>query len=148
VRRLTVLYDARCGLCSTARHWIEAQPQLVPLELLPAGGDEARRRLPTLAGPDPEELIVVSDEGDVYRGPEAWIVCLWALADYRRWSYRLARPSLLPLARSVVEWISSRRYGLSRSLGFLSDEQIAAEATAARRKGPPGACAITPRPGG
>ena len=122
---LTVLYDARCGLCSNARRWLEGQPQIVPLELLAADSPEARRRYPTLAEAEPEELVVVSDEGDVYRGPQAWIVCLWALQDYREWSFRFARPALLPLARGIVEWVSTRRHRLSRALGLMSDQEIA-----------------------
>jgi predicted DCC family thiol-disulfide oxidoreductase YuxK len=132
VRSLTVLYDARCGLCSTARHWLEGQVQIVPLELVPAGSNEARRRFPTLAGTEPEELIVVSEEGDVYRDGHAWIVCLWALAEYRDWSFRLARPSLLPLARGAFAWVSTRRHRLSRALHLLSDQEIRAEAEAVR----------------
>jgi predicted DCC family thiol-disulfide oxidoreductase YuxK len=124
VRRLTVLYDARCGLCSTARRWLEGQRQIVPLELLPAASPEAHRRFPSLGTGEPEELVVVSDEGDVYRGSHAWIVCLWALEEYRDWSFRLASPSLLPLARHVVEWVSTRRHGLSRALGLMSDHEI------------------------
>jgi predicted DCC family thiol-disulfide oxidoreductase YuxK len=125
VRSLTVLYDARCGLCSNARRWLEGQPQIVPLELLAADSEEARRRYPTLAEAEPEELVVVSDEGDVYRGSHAWIVCLWALQDYREWSFRFARPALLPLARGIVEWVSTRRHRLSRALGMMSDQEIA-----------------------
>ncbi len=49
MRSLTVLYDARCGLCSTARRWLEGQTQIVPLELLAADSEETRRRYPTLA---------------------------------------------------------------------------------------------------
>jgi predicted DCC family thiol-disulfide oxidoreductase YuxK len=130
VRALTVLYDARCGLCSAARRWLAGQRQIVPLELLPAGGEDAQRRFPTLAAEEPEELVAVSDTGDVYRGAHAWVVCLWALDEYREWSFRLARPALLPLARNVFEWISTRRHGLSRGLGMMSDADIAAEATA------------------
>jgi predicted DCC family thiol-disulfide oxidoreductase YuxK len=133
VRSLTVLYDARCGLCSNARRWLEGQPQIVPLELLPAGSEEARRRYPTLAETEPEELVVVSDEGDLYRGSPAWIVCLWALQDYREWSFRFARPALLPLARGIVEWISTRRHRLSRALGMMSDQEIALAVSAGRR---------------
>jgi predicted DCC family thiol-disulfide oxidoreductase YuxK len=48
VRRLTVLYDAGCSLCTFLRDWLLRQPQLVPLELVPAGSDEARRRFPGL----------------------------------------------------------------------------------------------------
>ena len=125
MRFLTVLYDARCGLCSNARQWLEGQPQIVPLELLAADSAEARRRYPTLAAAEPEELVVVSDEGDVYRGSHAWIVCLWALQDYREWSFRFARPALLPLARGIVEWVSTRRHRLSRALGLMSDQEIA-----------------------
>ena len=131
MRSLTVLYDARCGLCSTARYWLEGQRQIVPLELLAAGSAEARRRYPTLAEAEPEELIVVSDEGDVYRGPHAWIVCLWALDKYREWSFRFAAPGLLPRVRDLVEWLSSRRHRLSRALRLRPDAEIAAALDAA-----------------
>jgi hypothetical protein len=33
--RLTVFYDARCGLCCAARDWLGRQPQLVPLDCRP-----------------------------------------------------------------------------------------------------------------
>ena len=131
MRALTVLYDARCGLCSNARRWLLSQRTLVPLELLAAGSEEARRRFPTLAEAAPSELVVVSDEGDVYRGPSAWIVCLWALEDFRDWSFRLSGPTLLPLARQAFEWISTRRHALSRALKLMSDDEIAREATRA-----------------
>jgi predicted DCC family thiol-disulfide oxidoreductase YuxK len=126
-----VLYDARCGVCSAARRWLEGQPQIVPLELLAADSAEARRRYPTLAEAEPEELVAVSDEGDVYRGPHAWIVCLWALEDYREWSFRFAGPALLPRVRDLVEWLSTRRQRLSRALRMRSDAEIAAALTAA-----------------
>lgn len=127
MQRLTVLYDARCGLCSSARWWLEGQRQIVPLELVPADSEEARRRFPTLAASRPEELIVVSDEGDVYAGSDAWIMSLWALDEYRDWAFRMARPALRPLARGIFKWVSTRRNGLSRSLGLLSDSELARE---------------------
>lgn len=36
VRRLTVLYDADCRLCTFVRGWLVRQRQLVPLDLVPA----------------------------------------------------------------------------------------------------------------
>jgi predicted DCC family thiol-disulfide oxidoreductase YuxK len=135
---LTVLYDARCGFCLACRRWLEGQPQLVALEFLAAGSREARERFPTLAA-ETEELIVVSDEGGVYRGSHAWIVCLWALDEYREWSFRLARPALLPLARDLFEWVSKRRRGLSWLLGIRSDHELAA-VLAARRACESGRC--------
>ena len=62
----------------------------------------------------------MTDEGDVYRGSHAWIVCLGP-ADYRS-GLRFARPALLPLARGIVEWVSTRRHRLSRALGMMSDQ--------------------------
>jgi predicted DCC family thiol-disulfide oxidoreductase YuxK len=48
VTTYTVLCDAGCSLCSRFRDWLVRQPTLVPLELVPAASDEARRRFPTL----------------------------------------------------------------------------------------------------
>ena len=127
MRTLTVLYDARCGFCSSCRIWLEEQRQLVPLEFVSAGSQEASRRFPSLAaGAEPEELIVVSDEGDVYRGADAWILCLWALDEYREWSFRLAHPALRPMARRAFEWVSHRRRSLSRLLRLAPDAEVAA----------------------
>lgn len=99
----TVLYDAHCPLCRTARRWLEARDQLVPLRFLPAGSAEARRRLPGL---DHEatlrDLTVVADTGEVYAGDGAWLACLWALVSYRDLADRLAQPHLRPLARRVI----------------------------------------------
>jgi predicted DCC family thiol-disulfide oxidoreductase YuxK len=124
VRTLTVLYDGRCGFCSACRRWLEGQRHLVNLEFLAAGSTEARRRFPTLAVAEPEDLVIVSDEGGVYRGAHAWIMCLWALEGYRSWAFRFARPALLPLARSAFEWVSGTRQGLSRWLGLPSDDDV------------------------
>jgi predicted DCC family thiol-disulfide oxidoreductase YuxK len=127
VRALVVLYDARCGFCSSCRSWLEEQTQLVPLSFLSAGSPEASRRFPGLASSaEPEELIVVDDEGGVYRGADAWILCLWALDEYRQWSFRLANPALRPLARRAFEWVSHRRKALSRLLRLAPDADVAA----------------------
>jgi predicted DCC family thiol-disulfide oxidoreductase YuxK len=118
VQRVTVLYDARCNLCRTARSWLERQPQLVPLEFLPAGCAEAARRYPYL---DPamtlEDLTVVGDAGEVWVGAKAWVVCLWALDGKRGLARRLSAPALMPKARAVVSFVSRHR----RSLGTYGE---------------------------
>jgi predicted DCC family thiol-disulfide oxidoreductase YuxK len=125
VKRLTVLYDARCGFCVHCRRWLERQRALVELEFVPAGSETALRRFPDLREPDPpEDLVVVDDEGGVYRGEDAFILCLYALEDYREWSFRLSGPGLRPLARVAFEWLSRNRRGLSRSLGLAPDDQV------------------------
>ena len=125
MRRLFVLYDARCGLCSWAGRWARLQPSFVELVFLAAGSDEARRRFPSLADPgEPEELVVVSDEGGVYRGGDAWVMCLYALEDYREWSIRLASPALKPMARRAFALLSRSRSKVSRWLGLMADAEL------------------------
>ncbi|MGG2463649.1 thiol-disulfide oxidoreductase DCC family protein [Streptomyces sp. RGM 3693] len=103
VRRLTVLYDAHCPLCAFVRDWLVRQHQLVPLDLVPAGTPEARQRLPELDHASTlEEITVVGDGGQVYRGAAAWVVCLWALAKYRPLAHRLSTRSGLRFARGAV----------------------------------------------
>jgi predicted DCC family thiol-disulfide oxidoreductase YuxK len=120
-----VLYDAGCGFCVRCRRWLQMQRALVPLEFIPAATPEARSRFPRLRHPDPpEELVIVDDEGGVYRGADAWIIVLYALEEYREWSLRLARPVLRPLARAAFEWLSRNRKGLSRQLGLASEAHV------------------------
>ena len=125
MRRLTVLYDARCGLCSWARRWARLQPAFVELIFIASDSDEARRRFPDLARHgEPVELIVVNDEGGVYRGDDAWLMCLYALEDYREWSLRLATPGLKPLARQAFAMLSRSRTRVSRWLGLMADADL------------------------
>jgi predicted DCC family thiol-disulfide oxidoreductase YuxK len=116
VRRLTVLYDADCSLCTFLRDWLVRQPQLVPLELVPAGSDEARRRLPGLDHrASLDDVTVVGDAGQVYRGAAAWIVTLWALRAHRPLAHRLSTPSGALLAKGAVlaaaKWRGAQRGG-------------------------------------
>ncbi|KUN99053.1 thiol-disulfide oxidoreductase DCC family protein [Streptomyces caeruleatus] len=121
VRRLTVLYDAQCSLCAFLRDWLVRQPQLVPLELVPAGSDEARRRHPELDhAATLDEITVVGDAGQVYRGGAAWIVTLWALREHRGLAHRLSTPAGARLAKGAVlaaakwrgaQWSGARQGG-------------------------------------
>ncbi|GGM22321.1 hypothetical protein GCM10011608_03880 [Micromonospora sonchi] len=110
IRSFTVLYDAHCPLCRAAREWLTSRAQLVPLEFVPAGSTEARRRFPGLDHDATlRDITVIADTGAVYAGDGAWFACLWALADHRATADRLARPHLLPLARRVVATASAIR---------------------------------------
>ena len=114
VRRLTVLYDARCDLCGFLRDWLVRQPQLVPLEMVPAGSQEARRRFPGLDHRATlDEITVIGDAGQVYRDTAAWIVTLWALREHRALAHRLSTRSGARLARGAVlaaaKWRAGQR---------------------------------------
>ncbi|MFB7451040.1 thiol-disulfide oxidoreductase DCC family protein [Streptomyces sp. NPDC056194] len=103
VGRLTVLYDADCPLCVHLRHWLLRQRQLVPLDLVPAGSQQARRLFPALDhAATLREITVIGDRGQVYREASAWIVCLWALAEHRPKAHWLATPAGRPFARVTV----------------------------------------------
>ena len=113
MRELTVLYDASCGLCRRAQAWMIGKPKYVELVFVPANSEEAWFRYPQLNHDSTlADLTVISDEGAVYCGPKAWLMCLWALREYREWALRLSTPELLPTARRVISTISQHRYRL------------------------------------
>ena len=68
----------------------------------------------------------MADTGEVWRGAGAWVLCLWALREYRVWSARVASPTMQVVARKLVHWISQNRIGMSRLAGLKSDAEIAA----------------------
>ncbi|MCX3059009.1 thiol-disulfide oxidoreductase DCC family protein [Streptomyces beihaiensis] len=114
VRRLTVLYDAECGLCAFAREWLSGQRQLVPLEFVPAGSAAARTRFPGIDHAETlTDITVIGDGGQVYRGPAAWVVCMWALREHRATAHRMATPAGMKIAKQVVlgaaKWRESQR---------------------------------------
>ncbi|WP_079110847.1 thiol-disulfide oxidoreductase DCC family protein [Streptomyces roseifaciens] len=141
VRRLTVLYDAQCPLCTFVRNWLVKQRQLVPLDLVPLGSDEARRRFPELDhAATYEEITVVGDAGQVYRGAAAWVVCLWALAEYRPLSHRMSTPSGLRFARNAL-------LAASRYRGAYWQAQPAPGTNGWAYAAPPPACGSACEPG-
>jgi hypothetical protein len=102
------------------------QAAFVPLIFIALQSDEVRKRFPGIDALKPsEQLLVISDDGSVYRGACAWIMCLWALQDYREHAQRMANPILLPFAQSVCELLSRNRFYLSDAL-FRQEPQSAA----------------------
>jgi len=112
MRELTVLYDASCAMCLRCCAWLREQRPLVTMRFVPCGSEEARTRyasIPWLG----EELVVATDDGDVWAGPAAFIVCLWALEEWREWSYTLSASTLSPLVQRFLQALSSRRRTLA-----------------------------------
>jgi hypothetical protein len=103
------------------------QPALIELRFVPAGSALANRLFPELYRPGQplEELVVVSDQGGVYREGSAWIMCLFALEAYRDWANRLAHPFLRPMARQAFALLSRQRSRISRWLSLASEAEIA-----------------------
>ncbi len=136
MKTLHVLFDGQCALCRQCRRWLARQPAFVELRFLPLQSEEVACRFPGIERFHPgEQLLVVSDEGEVYQGSHAWIMCLWALREYREWSQRLASPALLPWARRACELVSDNRLSLSAWFQRLRDDELGAE-LASQRLGP------------
>ncbi|MEO7934311.1 MAG: DUF393 domain-containing protein [Chthoniobacterales bacterium] len=124
MKKLFVLYDAECALCRRCREFLSRQPSYIPLEFVPLQTLDLEQRFPGITALHPDrEIIVISDEGQVYQGGHAWIMCLYALREYREWSQRLASPALLPFAKKIVSSISQNRHFLSRWL-FKPDAEL------------------------
>lgn len=120
MKRLYVLFDQECALCQGCRQWLMRQQAFIELHFIPLQSPEIASLFPGLKEWDQldlsEKLVVISDEGAVYQGQNAWIMCLYALCEYREWAQRLAHPVLLPFARRVCEVVSSNRLLISRFL--------------------------------
>ena len=140
MKRLYVLFDAQCELCVRCRNWLKNQPAFVPLSFIALQSAEAQQRFPGIDALKPnEQLLVISDEGAVYRGAHAWIMCLWALRKYREHALRLASPVLLSFAQIVCELLSRNRFHLSEAL-FRQRQLHAAGLLAGRNPCRKGSC--------
>jgi len=125
MKRLYVLYDPNCGLCTRIKFWLVRQPAYVAIHPIPAGSPQAARLFPALPNSrKSEELVVISDNGGVYFGDNAWIMCLYALREYRATAKRLSSPMLRPLARQAFTFVSRYRHSISRQLGMMPEAQM------------------------
>jgi predicted DCC family thiol-disulfide oxidoreductase YuxK len=121
MQRLTILYDERCAFCLRCRDWLAQQPCLVEVELLPAGSPTAVVRYGALpwAG---KELVVADEQGQIWVGPSAFLVCLWATVRYRAWAYRLSRPGWSRHAERFFMHVSKRRGAWGARLGHVETD--------------------------
>lgn len=111
-KALKVLYDPECALCRRCCDWMQHQQSYVSLTFLPCTANAVRAEysaLPWLG----DELIVIGDGGEVWIGPAAFLTCLWALVDYREWSFRLSGPTFSALAQRFFMVISAQRHKLA-----------------------------------
>lgn len=114
-RRLTLVYDDTCELCRRCRHWLADQPTHVELRFLPSSDPE----IYDLYGELPWykiELMVVTDTGIAWVGPQAFIMCLWATVRWRSTSYTLNSRALAPLAERFFHTVSANRSVVSGML--------------------------------
>ena len=127
MRTLHVLYDHTCGLCCSAAHRLAAEPAYLRLTFRPLASMEVQERFGPALGPPPHnQVIVIADTGEVYRGTSAWLMVLYALRRYRGLSIALSRPGCRPLVGRVIDIISRRRATLSELFGCTPDANVLA----------------------
>src|SRR5258707_14786988 len=128
MEKLYVLYDPKCELWERLKDWLLVQRSWLGLCMVPAGSDKAKNMFPGLEQiASADDLVVISDEGQVFLNNHAWIMTLYALEEYRDWACRLAHPLLLPLARQAFATISKNRHAFSRWLRVADTEALAGE---------------------
>lgn len=113
--RLTVIYDEQCELCRRCRHWLSVQPTHIELQFLACGDPrvtEIYQDLPYFR----TELMVVTDIGQAWVGPEAFLMCLWATRRWRAMSFRLNGTAFAPLAERFFHALSDNRATVSGML--------------------------------
>ena len=131
MKTLYVLYDGKCAFCRRCRGWLAQQPAFVLLAFIPLQSPEVTTRFPGIERFHPDErLVVISDAGEIWQGDGAWIMCLWALREFREWSQRLTNPVLRPFARQVCERVSENRHAISRWFAEEPVERVRARLAA------------------
>jgi len=125
VNKLYVLYDAQSDTVLRWYAWLYAQPASFPLEFVPFQASEQMARFGDIERFRTEDgLLAISDEGAVYAGPGAFIMCLYALPDYQEWAFRLSISSLQANARRVFDLLTTGGKKTSRLMGKLDDEKL------------------------
>lgn len=119
MNQLTVLYDENCGFCRRASGWLRMQRQIIWLDLVPAASEQARARFPQLDhAATLRKITVVADDGGVYVGDDAWLVCLWALQAWRPMAVSLSKPGRARFLRAATGLADRLR---ANSLGREND---------------------------
>lgn len=126
--RIDVFYDGRCGMCCTFSEWLNQQERAYAVRCLPYQAADAEEVFPELDDLDPaREMVVRTDEGEIFRGAEGWVMCLYSCAQYRAVARKLARPYMLPVAKKACALLAKNRHALSKVLFRKKDKEVRAE---------------------
>ena len=128
MKTLYVLYDRDCSFCDACRSWLCRQAAFVELRFLPGRSATVAEQFPGLEKIETSgDLVVISDEGAVYRGTSAYLMCLYALKEYREWAMRLSWPAMLPLTRRVFQQLTRQRSRISQWFFEKTPKQLDAQ---------------------
>ena len=123
--RIEVFYDGRCGMCCTFHEWIYRQPRAFAIDFIPYQSARAESVFPGIGTLDPaRQMIVRTESGEVFRGAEAWVMCLLSCANHQTAARRLASPGLLPVAIRACNLLAANRHSLSKVFFRRKDRQV------------------------
>jgi predicted DCC family thiol-disulfide oxidoreductase YuxK len=125
IKRIEVFYDGRCGMCCTFHEWINRQERAYEVRFVPYQSPEAEGIFPGVGTLDPaREMIVRTEQGEVFRAAEGWVLCLNSCANYREAARKLSNPYLLPVAKSACALLAGNRHGLSKIFFRKKDKEV------------------------
>jgi predicted DCC family thiol-disulfide oxidoreductase YuxK len=112
---IEVFYDGRCGMCCSFHEWVNRQPRAFEIRFIAYQAAEAEQVFPGIGTLDPaREMVVRTSEGEIFRGAEAWVLCLFSCANYQQTARRLGGPNLLPVAIRACRVLAANRQALSK----------------------------------
>ena len=122
---IEVYYDERCGMCCILHEWLSRQKRAFSVRFIPYQVEEAADRFPEINDRSPAwEVVARTSEGQIIRGAEAWVWCLYSCANYRKLARRLASPALLPMAKRACQLLAVSRHCLSRVFFRRKDHKV------------------------
>ena len=84
LKSIEVYYDGHCGMCCTFHEWVNKQQRAYQVSFIPYQAETAELLFPGISEMDPDkEMIVRTDRGEVFKGAEAWVVCLNSCKNYQ-----------------------------------------------------------------
>lgn len=125
IRKIEVFYDGRCGMCCSFHEWINRQPRAYGIDFIPYQSARAEQVFPGIGTLDPaREMIVRTSENEIYRGAEAWVLCLYSCENHQAVAKKLARPGLLSVAIRGCRVLAANRHSLSKVFFRAKDRQV------------------------
>ena len=125
IQKIEVFYDGRCGMCCSFHEWINKQPRANRIEFIPYQSPMAEKVFPGIGTLDPaREMIVRTNRGVIFRGAEAWVLCLYSCANHQATARKLASPGLLSIAIHSCRLLAANRHSLSKVFFRRKDKEV------------------------
>jgi len=125
ITNLDIFYDGQCGMCCTFHEWVNEQERAFQVNFIPYQDPQAYDIFPGLKELDPEkEMIVRTDQGELFHGAEAWVLCLFSCEHHQAKARKLGGKMLLPVAIKACNLLAANRKRLSRVFFRRKDNAV------------------------